>query len=184
MNFRQVRKKIKTVSNVKQITKAMQMVASVKMKKSQDQAAEGRPYREILDRVAKRVLSNADVSRNPFIQAHSSHGKNLYVLISSNKGLCGSFNFNLFKLMMSNVDFEKSDFIAVGKKGADFLSRTSSDIIADFSKETPFVDSVSAVFSQIQQLYLSTSYTKVYIIHNSFVSTLSQEATLRQLLPF
>lgn len=186
MNFRQVRKKIKTVSNVRQITKAMQMVASVKMRKSQEAASQGQPYREKLERVVKRVLSGSVNINNPYMKKIKSVGsteKKLYIVISSNKGLCGSFNSSLFKLIFASVEVDNNLFITLGRKGAEFLSRVKGQIIADFSQKTPFIDAVSAVFSQASQAYLAGQCSQVYLIYNSFESTLKYQSTISQLLP-
>lgn len=180
MNFRQVRKKIKAIGNVKQITKAMQMVASVKMKKSQEAAVAGRTYHEVLARISGRVLSGNEKEKNR--EAKSS--KNLYIFVSSNKGLCGSFNFNLFKKAIAEVDFKNSDFIALGKKGTDFLLRMGGEVVADFSGQLPFIDNVSAVFSFFWPKYLSGEYKSLFLIYNKFISTLRQEPRLDKLLPF
>lgn len=169
MNFRQVRKKIKTVSNVKQITKAMQMVASVKMRKSQEAAIEGKPYRQILDSVVKRLLATTDKSELAFLTQKTTTDKTLYIFISSNKGLCGSFNFNLFKLAFANVDFKKSNFITIGRKGAEFIARAHGEIIADFSNQLPFVDQASSISTAVQEAFTQGHCNSVYIIYNSFV---------------
>lgn len=185
MNFRQVRKKIKTVSNVKQITKAMQMVSSVKMRRAQTEAIEGRSYREILDVVLKRIVKSGDALSTPYItQSDTIPGnKKLYIVISSNKGLCGGFNFNLFKLALSSIDFEKSKFILVGKKGAEFVARTRGEVIADFSNLQPQVDAVSAIFSVVAEEFLSATSSQVFLVYNSFVSLLQQQPLIVQLLP-
>lgn len=183
MNFRQVRKKIKTVGNVKQITKAMQMVASVKMKKAQEAASVGKIYRQILDAVVKKVLKNVEGKKIPYSVTSSSGNKKLYILISSNKGLSGGFNFNLFKLILKSVTFEDADFIVVGKKGADFISRTKSAVIADFSKSSPFTEAVSPIFSVASSEFMKGTYSSVYLVYNSFISTVNQEPTIKMLLP-
>lgn len=184
MNFRQVRKKIKTIGNVKQITKAMQMVSSVKMKKAQDQAVEGRLYRETLDDIMNKVIGKTDVSETGFMKVDTEKAtKSLYVVITSNKGLCGSFNFNVFKLMLKTVDFKTDDFITIGKKGADFLVKMRGNILADFSATVPFMQSVSPVFSLIKEKYNTGEYKAVYVVYNQFISTLKQQPMATQMLP-
>lgn len=184
MNFRQVRKKIKAIGNVKQITKAMQMVASVKMKKSQDEAIHGRSYREILDKVSTRVLSLAGENMEKSeTKKELKSTKNLYIFISSNKGLCGSFNFNLFKKALKEIDFKNADFITLGKKGTEFLLKMGGTVIADFSAQLPFIDHVSAVFALFSQKYSEGEYGNVYIAYNKFISTLAQEPTIEKMLP-
>lgn len=178
MNFRQVRKKIKAIGNVKQITKAMQMVASVKMKKSQDAAISGRYYREILNKAASRVLSG-DLDK----KEKSAQTKNMYIFISSNKGLCGSFNFNLFKKTLKEVDFKTSDFITLGKKGTEFILKMGGTVIADFSAQLPFIDHVSAVFALFSEKYYLGEYKTVFVAYNKFISTLRNEPRIEKLMP-
>lgn len=185
MNLRQVRKKIRTIGNVKKITKAMQMVAAVKMKKAQKITLEGRPYQEILDKIIKRLLTADIVSFSPFLKKTKEEAidKNLYVFISTNKGLCGTFNFNLFKFALKEINFEKNDFIILGKKGATFILRMGGNIIADFSDQMPFIDNVSAIFSLVVANFLNNKYQTVYLVYNKFLSTFRSEPIKTQLLP-
>lgn len=182
MNFRQVGKKINSVSNVKQITRAMQMVASVKMKKAQEEALEGKLYRDELRKILSRVLPRVKSAQVPFSNANSGRRK-LYIFVSSNKGLCGSFNLNLFKLAMDKIDFNEADFITVGKKSSNFLVKMKSTVVADFSLQVPFIDNVSPIFSMVSERFVEGKYDSVHLIYNSFVSTLKHEPTIKKLLP-
>ena len=186
MNFRQVRKKIKTIGNVKQITNAMHMVSSVKMKKAQEIALEGLLYRQILEQIRNRVVESTDskisIYQNVPRESHDKSTK-LHILISSNKGLCGSFNFNLFKFIFNQVDFDGDDFIVLGKKGADFLIKMGANITADFSKQIPFADNTSAIFSEVSNKFLTGKYSEIYLIYNHFISTLKNEPVKKLLLP-
>lgn len=188
MNFRQVRKKIRVVNNVKKITKAMEMVAAIKMRKAQKLAKEGVDYRQILEEVIKRVVKNIDPSSSVILQKSqlktaARQSKDLYIFISSNKGLCGSFNFDLFKFSISVIDFKKSDFITIGKKGVHFILRMGGTIIADFSSQVPFVDNVSAIFSIILKNFLEEKYQQVFLVYNQFISLFSFQAVKKQILP-
>lgn len=185
MNFRQVKKKIKTVNNVKKITKAMQMVAAVKMRKAQNQAMEGKMYRITLDSMLSEVLSRTDnslVSEIPLMVTNSS-SKTLYVLVTSNKGLCGGFNVNILKHLAKNADFKDCDFLTIGKKGAEFVRRTGNSVIADFSYTEADTDIVSSVLKLCEQYYLEGMYGSVRIVYNNFVSSFKYEPTIAQLLP-
>lgn len=184
MNFRQVRKKIKTINNVAKITKAMQMISAVKMRKAQSTALEGKPYRSLLDKIIKRVCKKEEAIDLSFFghKKKTLADKNLHLLISSNKGLCGSFNFNLFRFMIKEINFEKDSFITIGKKGADFVLKMKSDIIADFSLQTPFIDAVSSIFSLIMQNF-SADYQNVYLFYNKFISTFKFNPVKLQFLP-
>ncbi len=185
MNFRQVRKKIKTIQNVRKITRAMQMVAAVKMKKSQKVAQEGKPYQKMLEKIIRRILPTVDLSLSPLLKKNepSSTDKNLYVFISTNKGLCGAFNFNLFKTALTEVRFEKDDFIVLGKKASNFILKMRGNIVADFSDQGPFVHSVSAIFSLLIDGFLNNQYGSVFLFYNQFLSTFSSEPRKEQLLP-
>lgn len=182
MNFRQVRKKIKTINNVKKITNAMEMVAAVKMKKAQQIALEGQPYRQILEEIIAQIATPSFVSFSSFFKIPKNE-KELIIFISSNKGLCGAFNFNLFRFALKTLDFKKSDFIVLGKKGGIFLSKMGGKIIADFSEQLPFIDNVSPIFSLIKKSFLLENYGKVYLFYNRFYSTFSQKPTKEILLP-
>lgn len=184
MNAKDIRKKIGTVENVKKITNAMQMVSAVKMKKAQKIALEGRVYREMLDEILKKImLQSSEVSslQIPWLMPTSGN-KDLYIVITSNKGLCGSFHANLFKYFLSNVQAGNNEYITIGKKGANFLSLTGGVVVADFSDDD-LSDSVSPVFSIIQEKFLTKEYAHVYIVFNKFISSLRSEPTITQLLP-
>ncbi len=186
MNLRQARKKIKTIGNVSKITKAMQMVSAVKMKRAQKEALEGREYRIILDTIAQKVINKDELHeffQNTRKKDTTKKEKNLFILISSNKGLCGSFNMNIFRFLADHARLEKDDFIVVGKKGADFLSHIGASITANFSDQKPLIDTVSPLFSLIYENFLNHEYTAIFIVYNKFVSTFKNEPVKIQLFP-
>jgi len=182
MNFRQVGKKIRTIGNVKKITKAMQMVAAVKMKKAQTVALQGQPYRDVLQKMIGNVI---DQGTSKFIKQDGQDytGKTLYILISSNKGLCGSFNFNVIKLALREIDFNNSSFITLGKKGSTLVSKMGGAVQADFSDNVPFIDNVSAIFTMISQSFLSGEYSKIAVVYNKFISTFKIVPSIEPILP-
>ncbi|MFA5770698.1 MAG: FoF1 ATP synthase subunit gamma, partial [Patescibacteria group bacterium] len=183
MNIRTIRKKIKSVTNVKKITKAMQLVSAIKMKKAQQVAVDGRPYQEEIEKIIRAVSPKIDPSLSPLIgfSEDKVERKNLAIVIASNKGLCGSFNFNLFRFIVKNTDFKNTDFIIVGKK-ANLLSKFSAHIMADYSSNIP-VNSVSALFEFALTKYLDRTYNKINLYHNQFVSTIHSEPVVTTLLP-
>lgn len=185
MNFRQVNKKIKTVGNVKKITNAMQMVSSVKMRKAQKIALEGREYRDVLTHVLKKVMSDSDVVQSlnlPWLVG-TDGDKTLYILITSNKGLCGSFHSNLFKHFFHTVDMKNADFITAGEKGGKFVTLLNGHILADFSQHMPFTSNVSAIFSMIDDAYATGKYKSVVLMYNKFISSMQSDPTSLELLP-
>lgn len=183
MNIRQARKKIKSVSNVRKITKAMQLVSAIKMKKAQQLAVEGNPYQVHLQAIISKIISKIDTRQSELISRKTDEikKKDLAVVITSNKGLCGGFNMNLFRLILKTVDFKTTDFAIIGKK-ASLLGKFGGNIIADFSSNYP-LENVSALFNLVLTKYLDHSYTNIYLYYNQFVSTLRVDPTKETLLP-
>lgn len=187
MNFRQVKKKIKSVGNIKKITKAMQMVSAVKMKKAQKQALDGRLYREQLEVIIDKAMEKMEGKYSDLLIKTDSKkkqtNKKLHILVSSNKGLCGNFNFGLLSFVLKNTDLDNDEYVVIGKKAADFLARLKCKVIADFSGELPFIDNVSAVFSLIVGGYLEKKYSEIHLVYNKFISTSKYVPTKAKLLP-
>ena len=186
MNIREVRKKTKSIKNVKKITKAMQMVSAAKMRKAQQLEAESRPYREGLTNLIAHVSKKLDSSTIDLLQIDLSEAKkDLVILITSNKGLAGAFNMNLFRyILKSDIDLDKTDFIVMGTKGLQFLSRIQGpEILASYNSNVPSME-VSALFDFAVQKFKTGNYKTVTIIYNRFISTLKSEVMQEVLLPF
>lgn len=185
MNFRKVQKKIKTISNVKKITKAMQMVSAVKMRKSQADALDTRPYTQRLERAVRRIIGSADVSHalNTLMRPTSQNGYTVYIVISSDKGLCGSFNAHVLKFLYTQVDFEHDQFIVVGKRGAEFIRRLGGHIRADFSSGGDMANTSNAVFSDVYSGYTTGEFSRVSIVYNRFISSFRYTPTKENFLP-
>ena len=183
MNIRTIRKKIKSVTNVKKITKAMQLVSAIKMKKAQQVAIDGRPYQEEIEKIIRAVSFKIDSSFSPLIAQSNGkiEKKSLAIVIASNKGLCGSFNFNLLRFIVKNTDFKNTDFVIIGKK-ANLLSKFSAQITADYSSNTP-INNVSALFEFCLNKYLDKTYKRVDLFHNQFISTIQSNPTVTTLMP-
>ncbi len=183
MNIRTIRKKIKSVTNVKKITKAMQLVSAIKMKKAQQVAVDGRPYQEEIEKIIRTVSFKIDSSFSPLIAQSDGkiEKKSLAIVIASNKGLCGSFNFNLLRFIVKNTDFKNTDFVIIGKK-ANLLSKFSAQITADYSSNTP-INNVSALFEFALNKYLDKTYKRVDLFHNQFISTIQSNPTVTTLMP-
>ena len=183
MNIRTIRKKIKSVTNVKKITKAMQLVSAIKMKKAQQVAVDGRPYQEEIEKIIRAVSPKIDPSLSPLIAQtdDKTERKSLAIIIASNKGLCGSFNFNLLRFVVKNTDFKNTDFVIIGKK-ANLLSKFSAHIMADYSSNIP-LNNVSALFEFALNKYLDKTYKRVDLFHNQFISTIRSNPTVTTLLP-
>lgn len=183
MNLRQTRKKIKSVTNVKKITKAMEMISAIKMKKAQTEAIEGRAYDEELKKIIYKIMPKMSSRYSPLLTEKNDlvDKKRLAIVVASNKGLCGGFNINLFRFITQNSDFKKTDFVIVGKK-ATYLNRLGANIIADFSSNHPIAN-ISAIFNLILDKYLKENYFEIVIFYNKFISILKVEPTMLKILP-
>lgn len=183
MNLRTVRKKIKSVKNVRKITKAMQLISAIKMKKAVASEVEGRTYRDAITSLVTSLQGKVDSSTSPLLgAARGNSGKDLIIYISANKGLCGAYHVNLLKYIIKHINFEETEFVTVGSKGAQALSRFDRDIIADYSSGTP-TDKVTALFTLTLESYLKGKYRSVKLLYTQYYSALKSEVKLITLLP-
>ncbi len=183
MNIRQARKKIKSVANVRKITKAMQLVSAIKMKKAQAIALEGKPYREHLEEIINKVIAKLEVGYSQLLQPKLDKEKkrDCAIVIASNKGLCGGFNINLFRFIIKNTDINQTDFVVIGKK-AGILAKFGARIVADYSSNTP-LNNVSALFNFSLTNFLNETYDNIFLFYNKFISILRVEPVKSLLLP-
>lgn len=183
-NTRELRRRIRSVKNTAQITKAMQMVAATKMRRAQNQALNGRPYNFNLSEALRRLLPLVEITSHPLLSGNEAK-KIGAVLLSTDKSLCGALNTNLFRLITaSGLLSENTVFYTVGKKGRNFIARTGKDLQADFEN----LDVVT--FRQAVQLakllmdaFLAKEIGEAYIVYPRFGSTLRQEPIKVKLLP-
>ncbi len=178
---RDIRRRIKSVKNTRQITKAMELVAASKMKKAQSVALAGRPYAQLMSRMLAALSNRVEESLHPFLVKREVKTRGL-LLITTDKGLCGPLNANLFKLVLEIKTPAK--FVAVGRKGAQFLARTKRDIVADFTiTDRVNFNEVKPVVELMMQMYLDGKIDTLEILYPRYKNTLVQESLLRPLLP-
>jgi F-type H+-transporting ATPase subunit gamma len=177
-----LRRRIKSVKNTSQITKAMQMVAAAKMRKAQAAALAGRPYQEMLARVLAAIKGRVDATSNRLLAVRPVK-KEIVVVFSTDKGLCGALNTNLFR-ELSKVDKANAEFVASGKKAVQFLARTRRNLIADFElSDPPHFSEVRPIGRFVSDKFTTGETDQVRILFARFVNTLNQEPVLRTLLP-
>lgn len=177
-----IKRRIKSTKNVSQITYAMQMVAASKMRKSQAAAVSGQPYAQAISSALSHFSVKTDRSLHPLLKLNSSPHA-LVILISTDKGLCGGLNLNLFKLVQSKFSLPSdTNFVCLGKKAENFLVKASFNLVADFPlKDHP--QAVSALSDLVTSSYAANQYGQVHLAFNRFVSALKQEPTVKTLLP-
>ncbi|MEY2609223.1 MAG: F-type H+-transporting ATPase subunit gamma [Verrucomicrobiota bacterium] len=177
-----IRRRIRSVKNTAQITKAMQMVAASKMRKSQAAALSGRPYQEVLFRVLAALRGKVDPQATPLLVERPVR-RELILVISSDKGLCGALNTNLFRELTA-IDAVDPSFSAVGRKAVQFLVRTRRNLLADFQvSELPHTREVRPIANFCAEKFLSGEVDRVRVVYSKFVNTLVQQATTVNLLP-
>jgi len=179
---RDIRRRIKSVKNTAQITKAMQMVASSKMRRAQMAALAGRPYAKLMNKMLADVSANAVDFSHPLMEKPESK-KQCVVLISSDKGLCGALNSNLTREALK-FDKDTTVFVCAGKKGAQFVSRNKRNLAAEFTyKDAPTFAEARAISKFVQELFLKGEVASVTVLYTNFISTLVQKPDTRPLLP-
>jgi F-type H+-transporting ATPase subunit gamma len=181
-NLQDIRRRIKSVKNTAQITKAMQMVAAAKMKKAQDQALAGRDYADLLNQVLVNLKENVDGDAHPLLEKREG-SKELMLVVSTDKGLCGPLNTNLLKQVRANSSKE-TDYVTVGRKLRDQLSKAGRNLVADFEvpDPAPFVE-VRPIAAFLTKKFLEGDYDKISVAFTNYVSTMTQDPTVVQLLP-
>lgn len=182
---RQVKQRISTAKNISKITKAMEMVSASKMKRAQDQTLAARPYAQALADSLRTLAQEATPELHPLLSIHSE-GSDVLIIVSTNRGLCGSLNQNMFK---SALEWYKAHpngkFILVGKKAVAFAQFLGLDVIAQFTEipDKVTVGDILPISSLIIEQFIAHNYKSVSIVYMDFINTLSQKVNVQQLLP-
>lgn len=180
-NLHDIRRRIKSVKNTAQITRAMQLVAASKMKRAQDAALASRPYAELLARILAPVAKGVMNFSHPFLEEGRSNARCI-VILSTDRGLCGSLNANLFRELPPRT--QEIKYITVGRKAAQFIGRTQRDLIADFTISDKFkFPEVRVVIDFAIKAFEDGSVGSVDVLYPRFVNTLRQVPRMVPLLP-
>jgi len=181
-NTQDIRRRIKSIRNTAQITKAMQMVAASKMRKAQQHALEGRPYAALMNKVFVSLQKRTDPRFHPLLAVRPLE-KELVLIISTDKGLCGALNTNLFR-EASNFDSAKTAFVVSGKKARQFIARTKRELLADFElKDSPSFVEAKPISKFCMEKFLRREVDKVSVLYTHFINTINQRTVAQTLLP-
>ena len=184
--LREIRRRIDSVKSTQQITKAMKMVAAAKLRKAQQQLASARPFYDELAEIVGRIAVLKSGHNHPyFTQRKTNH--DCYVLITADRGLCGSFNSNLIRTATKQLQAEggQACLLIVGKKGYDHLRRTDAKIegkYIDFYNNLSFQDAAKITNTLVKN-FENKKFDRVFIIYNEFESIIQQGITVKQFLP-
>ncbi len=185
-NLRDIRHRIRSVKNTRQITRAMQLVSSSKMKRAQESAVSGRPYAlllaDLLDTVREKLEASGSEVSHPFFEDRKVETRGILVL-STDKGLCGPLNTNLFRIIVDEVK-GPARFITVGRKAAQFVSRTRRELMADFHiSDKAGYQELRPMLKLLLDAYADGRIDTVEVVFPRFVNVLVQTPVRRTLLP-
>lgn len=186
---KEIKQRIKSVKNTKKITKAMELVAASKMKRAISKAVSSRLYANYSWELLTSLSERLDETTSPFFkEIAGSKQKTLFVLITSNGGLCGAYNSQIIKKTISalkQLDVNEIDIISIGKKGDHAMRRTGGSVIASFLDlpDNSNLSDILPLSKIILDEFKKGIYKKVYIAYTDFVSALNQKPNVKQILP-
>ena len=189
-SLRDIRKRIRSVKNTRQITKAMKMVAAAKLRKAQDSIIAARPYAQMLDQIISDLVkrSAGEELAHPLLTARPTPRKVELLLLTSDRGLAGGFNSNIIRrasrFLYENNGLEV-EISTVGRKGNDFFRQRGQKMHKDHGQLYKALNytSVAEVAQETSARFLKGEVDVVYVVYNEFISAINQKVTLAQLLP-
>jgi F-type H+-transporting ATPase subunit gamma len=189
-SLKDIKKRISSVKNTEQITKAMKMVAAAKLRRAQEAAVSARPYAEKLHTVMSNLAQREEADGHPLLSQRGT-GRALIVLMTADRGLCGGFNANVSKeaermIRTNEHGFDDFDLMIIGRKGRDFLKNRVGDKIVkvheNITSEATY-KTAQLIGQEIVDDYSGEKYDAVYVIYNAFQSAIVQNVTVERVLP-
>lgn len=191
-NLRDIRNRISSVNNTQQITKAMKMVAAAKLRKAQDRMTQTRPYASKIEEVAGRLAGSSQTS-NPILRTPEETKNILFIIVGSDRGLCGGFNNNLFKEVESQLENNFEDyldngglsFVTIGKKATSHFKKRKYNVINGFPGFFDDInyDVTSDIMGTAIEKFISGDFDEVYIAYNEFKTVIAQNRKVQKVLP-
>jgi F-type H+-transporting ATPase subunit gamma len=187
---REIRTKIKSVANTRKVTRALEMVSASKIRKAQERMKTSRPYAQAMKQVIGHLAQANTDYQHPFLVQRDEVKRVGYIVISSDRGLAGGLNNNLFRRMLGEVrqwqdkDAE-IDVVTIGQKASTFFRRIKVDMIGSVTHlgDQPRVDQLIGVIKVMLDAFTEGKVDRVYLVYNHFVNTMTQKASFDQLLP-
>ena len=180
-NTRDIRRRIKSVKNTSQITRAMQLVAASKMKRAQENALAGRPYAVLMTEILSKLGGRVSDIKHPFLEEREVEKRGILV-VSSDKGLCGALNANVLRRIVEIKD--EARFVAIGRKAAQFLSRTQRDLLAEFTiSDRVLFSEVRLPVEFLINAYYEGRVDTVELLYPRYVNPLVQDPIICPLIP-
>jgi len=186
---KEIRSKIKSIKNTQKITKAMEMVAASKMRKAQDRMRASRPYAEKMRNVICHLAHAHAEIKHPFMIEREIKRVG-YIVITSDRGLCGGLNVNLFKQTINDMKTHHDngieiDVVTVGRKAGDYFKRQNANIVAQTSQlgDAPHINNLIGTVKVMLDAFSDGKIDALYLVSNEFVNTMTQKPEVQQLLP-
>lgn len=181
--IKEIKTRINSVNSTKQVTKAMELVASSKMRKAKDRALAARPYFGTMYDTVKDIATSTRGVRNVFLKQREVKNR-CYIIVAGDRGLAGGYNSNIMKLTLSHMDGKKEKVMTVGKKATEFFQKRGYDILKSAeSVEKCDYDETLAFAEKAMDLYKKGEIDEVYMVYTEFVSPLTQSPKLLKVLP-
>jgi len=187
---REIKTKIKSVQNTRKVTRALEMVSASKIRRAQDLMKASRPYARMMRQVIGHIAEANTDYRHPFLAARDTVRRVAYVVISTDRGLCGGLNSNLFRKTLGEVRGHQQagvevDIVAVGSKASAFFRRLKVNMVGSVTHlgEKPRVDALIGVIKVVLDAYGEQRLDRVYVVYNDFINTMTQSPRIDQLLP-
>lgn len=184
---KEIKSRIKSISNTEHITKALEVVSSAKLRRAKNKLDKSDAYLHFIANSIEEIFHNAIDVDSPYICKGMSFKKRCFVVISSSSGLCGGFNINMVKKTIENIkDKENDQIITIGSRGRDLLRGRGYKILANLevpSEKGNFVDSIP-ITNEILRLYKEHEFDALYLVYTEFKNVISQQPIIELLLPF
>jgi F-type H+-transporting ATPase subunit gamma len=187
---KEIRGKIKSVENTKKITKAMEMVAASKMRKAQERMRAARPYAEKIRSLAANLSKATPEYKHPFLVANEGVKTAGYIVVTTDKGLCGGMNTNVLRAVTLKLrDMESqamtAEAVAIGNKGLGFLNRVGVKVVSHATQlgDKPHLERLIGPVKVLLDAYAEGKLSAVYLCYTGFINTMKQEPLVQQLLP-
>jgi F-type H+-transporting ATPase subunit gamma len=187
---KEIRGKIKSVENTKKITKAMEMVAASKMRKAQERMFAARPYSDKIRNITANLSQANPEYSHPFLVKSGLAKKVGFIVVTTDKGLCGGMNTNTLRTVTNKLRELESqgktvEIVAIGNKGLSFFNRIGAHVVSQVTQigDTPHLEKLIGPVKVMLDSYQEGKLDAVYVVYTKFVNTMKQESTMEQLLP-
>ena len=188
-SLKEIRAKVASIKSTQKITRAMQMVAASKMRRAQERMQLGRPYADSMRRVVSHLVKASPDYKHPYLVSRAVNRVG-YIVVSSDRGLAGGLNINLFKKLMQHVKQQKSQavetrFAVIGQKGVSFFKTFGGTVIAAETHygDNPSFEQLSVPVQVMLDAYNRGEIDEIYMVYNKFVNAMTQNPSVQRLLP-